>query len=62
MVGFRTNNSTYLVDQSRKQISGGIFGDRLFDYEKVVVILGNPAEITLKNGRVVRTSTVTYRM
>ena len=38
MVGFRTNNSTYLVDQSRKQISGGIFGDRLFDYEKVVVI------------------------
>lgn len=59
---FKTNNSTYLVDQSRKQISGGIFGDRLFDYEKVVAILGAPAVITLKNGQVVHTSTVTYRM
>lgn len=59
---FKTNNSTYNVDQKKKQISGGIFGDRFFDYKKSVIILGAPAIITLKDGTVVRTSTVISRM
>lgn len=62
MIGFRTENSIYTVDQKGKKISGGIFGMNLVDYEKLVVITGDPAEIVLKNGNAYRTSTVKYRM
>lgn len=58
MIGFKTNNSIYLVNQKEKQISGGAFKENIMDYDKAIVIVGLPAEIYLKDGRVVRTSTV----
>ena len=57
MVGFRTKNSTYIVDLKNKTISGGNFGQTTYVYEKAVIILGAPAEIVFKNNTL-RTSTV----
>lgn len=58
MVGFKTNNSIYLVDSEHKKISGGIFAEKIKNFEKATIIVGFPAEILLTDGNIVRTSTV----
>ncbi|MBQ6416380.1 MAG: hypothetical protein IJJ65_09045 [Butyrivibrio sp.] len=58
MVGFKTNNSIYLVNQEKKQISGGVFNGDIYNFDNATIIVGLPAEIKLSDGRYVRTSTV----
>lgn len=58
MSGFTTKNSVYTLDNERKVISGGILGRNVVPFVSAVVLIGLPAEITLANGQVIRTSTV----
>lgn len=55
---FRTNNSIYVVDLQNKVISGGIFGDRSYNYVNLSAMIGAKAIIELADGRIVTTSKV----
>ncbi len=58
MVGFKTNNSIYLIDSENKKISGGVFKNAIHSFEKAIIIIGLPAEILLSDGRTILTSRV----
>lgn len=58
MSGFKTRNSTYFVDNTRKCITGGIFGGKIQRFKEAIILIGFPAEIHLPDGNIVLTSTV----
>ena len=58
MSGFRTNNSVYTLDITKRTISGGALGQQIVPFIRATVLIGLPAEIELADGRFVRTSTV----
>lgn len=58
MVGFRTKNSEYHVDEEHKTITGGMFKEKLMPYKEVVAIPGFKAQITLSDGSYYETSQV----
>jgi len=58
MVGFRTKNSVYYVNEQNKTITGGIFKDRVLPYTQLIAIIGFKAQITLNDGSYFETSQV----
>lgn len=58
MIGFKTERSTYYVDTSHQRITGGIFGQEVYDYKHLNCIQGCKAYITLKDNRVIETGIV----
>lgn len=59
MIGFKTKNSTYYVDQYNKTVSGGYLGDKKVKYLRMQAMIGCNALIQLEDGRVVTTGLVT---
>lgn len=58
MIGFKTKNSTYLLNESRKTVRGGVFGKQDHRYTHLKCIIGLPAEIILETGEKIVTSKV----
>lgn len=58
MVGFKTKNSVYMVNNKNKEITGGYFGDKWVKYKHLQAIVNNKAKIQLADGRIVTTGIV----
>ena len=58
MVGFKTANSTYYIDQINRTITGGIFKDNKYRYLEIQALIGRNGLVKLENGRVIRTGII----
>ncbi|WP_026653545.1 hypothetical protein [Butyrivibrio proteoclasticus] len=58
MKGFKTKNSMYLVNNNKKEITGGVLGDNWYTFESATILVGMSANILLTDGRKLTTSTV----
>ena len=58
MIGFKTKNSEYYVDQVNNAITGGIFKDKWYKYVQLSAIVGARGYIVLVGGKVVTTGII----
>lgn len=58
MVGFRTKNSVYYINQYDRTITGGVLKDKVYHYYKLQAIIGCRAVINLTDGREITTGIV----
>jgi hypothetical protein len=58
-IRFSTRNSTYVVDKTNRTIRGGVVGSHPARYTGIGdIVLGKNANVTLEDGRVIKTSPV----
>lgn len=56
---YRTGKSTYFVDEQKKEISGGIFRDKVFKYKSIEgTLIGEKLLITLEDNKKIQTSPI----
>ncbi len=58
MIGFRTRNSVYYVNEKEHIITGGLFEDDKKHYDEITAIIGFKGIIKLSDGTKIETSTV----
>lgn len=56
---YRTGKSTYIVNEQRKEIFGGIFRDKVYKYKSIEgTLIGEKLLITLEDNKKIQTSPI----